>query len=155
MTYILIRKIVESDLDSVFCIMKQNMQRYYIERGESWNSESIRKYFLGMSSTVLERDGEVCAFTFFERLPESIHIHTFQVVAGHQNGMLGAQLFRWYLALAKRTRCSKLTCSVYCSNSALGMYLRMGFEEVSRSNGIVQLLLPLTSDSDPSSATAG
>ncbi len=154
MVYTLIREIVESDLESVFCIMKHNMQRYYVERGESWNSESIRKFFLGMNSAVLERDGKVCAFTFFERLPGSIHIHTFQIVVGRQNGMLGAQLFRWYVALAKRTGCSKLTCSVYDSNSALGMYLRMGFEEVSRSNGIVQLLLPLTSHCDPRSNTA-
>ncbi|MDO8860866.1 GNAT family N-acetyltransferase [Haliea sp. E1-2-M8] len=139
----LIRSITTSDVESIFTIMKSNMQPYYAARGEEWNKDSIRRYFLGMNSAVVEHEGEICAFTFYECSPESIHIHTFQVAPVRQNGILGGKLFRWYLALAKQHGYSELSCCVYDSNPALIMYLKMGFEELGRDNGTVRLSLPV------------
>lgn len=139
----LIRTITESDLESMFSIMRSNMQPYYEARGENWNENSIRRYFLGLNNAVVDDEGTICAFTFYECMPESIHIHTFQVEASRQNGVLGGKLFRWYLAQPRQYGLFKLTCSVFDSNPALAMYLRMGFEEINRGDGIVQLSLPI------------
>lgn len=144
--YEMIRCMTESDAENIFSIMKHNMQRYYDARGENWNETNIQRFFLGINNAVVEHEGKVCAFTFYESTPEGVHIHTFQVVQDHQNRMFGAKLFRWYLSLAEKNGYSALTCNVYDSNPALSMYLKIGFEEVQRDNGVVRLSLSLTKD---------
>ena len=154
MVHTVIRGINNSDIDNVFFIMKRNMSPYYEARGESWNEDSIRRYFLNMESAVLEEQGQVCAFTFFESTPKGAHIHTLQVAPERQNGVLGAKLFRWYLELASPNDSFELTCNVYITNPALNMYLKLGFAEVGREAGVVNLCLPLTNGFSPFLPTA-
>ena len=142
--YVMIRCMTESDAENIFSIMKQNMQRYYDARGDNWNEANIQRFFLGMNNALVEHEGKICAFTFYESTPEGAHIHTLQVVPEHQNRIFGAKLFRWYLSLAEKNGYSELTCSVFDSNPALLMYLKVGFEEVQRDNGIVRLSLSLS-----------
>lgn len=137
----MIRSITANDLETVFGIMKSNMQPYFEARGEVWNEDSIRRSFMPMNNAAVEVSGKIRAFTFYEFMPDSIHIHTLQVAPDRQHRTLGGTLFRWYLALAKERQFSRLSCCVYEANPALALYVRLGFEEVGRDDDIVRLSL--------------
>lgn len=139
-----IRTLCDKDIDSVFAILKRNMAPYHKARGDTWNEENIRRYFLSMQSAVIDDRGQVSAFTFYELTAKGAHIHTLQVAPQRQNGLLGSRLFRWYLELGKRSENFELTCNVYTTNPAFKMYLKLGFEEVKREGDVVHLRLPPT-----------
>ncbi|WP_418930356.1 GNAT family N-acetyltransferase [Gilvimarinus xylanilyticus] len=122
------------------------MAPYHKARGDTWNEENIRRYFLSMESVVLEDRGQVSAFTFYELSAKGAHIHTLQVAPERQNGMLGSRLFRWYLELGKCSDNFELTCNVYTTNPAFKLYLKLGFVEVERDGDVAHLRLPLTSN---------
>ena len=137
-----IRAIVAEDMDEILRIMKINMISYYELRNEAWNEPNLKRYFLSKTGVSVKKQCEIVGFSFYEKIRDVIHIHTLQVAPGFQNKTVGGQLFQWYLAMLKTSACKTLTCSVYESNPAYGMYQRLGFETLGVSEGIVQLSLP-------------
>lgn len=141
----MIRELTNADMDAALSLTRSNMHAYYLERDEPWNEHAIRDYFLSKKGIVLTKRDELEACSFYELKKDELHIHTLQVAPELQNKLTGFKLFRWYWKTANNVNVKAITCGVYASNPAFAMYLRMGFIEVGRDNGVVQLTLSLNS----------
>jgi ribosomal protein S18 acetylase RimI-like enzyme len=141
----MIRPISEIDVNSVFSLMKLNMEHYYSQRNEEWNEAKIRDHFLSQDGVVIHKEGEVAGFSFYELKKDRIHIHTLQISPQYQNRTLGGSLFKWYEKLALEVNAKELTCGVYENNPAREIYLKLGFNEIGIVDGVVRMSLPLTS----------
>jgi len=140
-----IEQVSDNDIDSVFSLMKLNMEPYYSKRNEEWNELSIRKYFLNMKGLVMRGSTELKGFSFYEPQDSRVHIHTLQISPRYQNRNLGGRFLQWYRKLAIQTEAEEITCGVFETNTAREMYRRIGFNEIEIVDGVVRMSLPLTS----------
>jgi len=141
----MIEQISDNDIESVFSLMKLNMEPYLSKRNEEWNEQSIRKYFLNMKGLVMRGRAELKGFSFYELQKSKVHIHTLQISPRYQNRNLGGRFLQWYRILAIQTGAEYITCGVFEANPAREMYRRIGFDEIEVVDGVVRMSLPLTS----------
>lgn len=142
----LIRDISTADEDVIFSLMKANMHHYYESRKERWNEENLRRFFMSKSACVMFQDDVLIGVSFYETHHNSLHIHTLQVASSHQHKWVGYAFFKWYLKKAYELGVHFIDCGVYEINPALAIYLRLGFAEVSRENGIIKLSFSVEDD---------
>lgn len=139
----MIHALTDELIEPVFALMKSNMEPYYISRNEPWHEEPIRKHFLAQHGIVLEQNGTLKGFSFYQHADHRLHIHTLQIAPEFQNRNLGGRFLNWYRKQAKNLAVESITCGVFANNPARHMYHRIGFEEVGEDNGIVQMSLPV------------
>lgn len=139
----IIRALEPRDMPSVMQLMKHNMLRYYQQRREVWNDAALTRFFMAQKGIVLLSDQVMAGFSFYNLTPSELHIHTLQVQPSYQGRTSGKQLFQWLVTSAADLQLKAITCSVYDSNPAYKMYVRMGFKEVGRSEGVVRLILTI------------
>ena len=135
--------LTEDLVEEVFGLMKLNMQSLFEERNGPWDDEKIRKNFIGHNCILVKRKGSVAGFSFYELKENEIYIHTLQISPEYQHRTMGGQFFKWFRNLAASTNSNAISCRVYDSNPAYGLYKRIGFEEVSTVEGLVEMVLPL------------
>ena len=140
----MIKELTYDLIEPVFALMKANMEPYYIARNESWNEEPIRSHFLAQHGIVLEQDGRLKGFSFYQLADQRLHIHTLQIPPELQNRNIGGRFLIWYRQKASSLGLKCITCGVFASNPAREMYRRIGFEEVGEDNGVIQMSLPLS-----------
>jgi len=140
----MIEPISTLDIELVFSLMKLNMEPYCRKRNEVWNDDKIRTHFLSQQGIVIRREGEIAGFSFYDLKDARIHVHTLQVNPKFQNGILGWHFYKWYRKLAAEINADEITCGVYEDNPARNIYLRMGFGEIGRVEGVVRMSLSLT-----------
>ncbi|ASP37646.1 hypothetical protein CHH28_02700 [Bacterioplanes sanyensis] len=140
----MIKELTDEFIEPVFTLMKANMEPYYIARNEPWNEEPIRKHFLDQHGIVLEQDGRLKGFSFYQLIGERLHIHTLHIPPELQNRNIGGRFLIWYRQKANILGLKYISCGVFASNQARDMYRRIGFEEVGEDNGVIQMSLPVT-----------
>jgi ribosomal protein S18 acetylase RimI-like enzyme len=89
---------------------------------------------------VARHDGEIVGLSMLRGLDEGWPVPSFGVIVAraHRAAGLGRRLTEHALAEARRMGCESVRLSVYASNEpAIGLYGRLGFVEVERSEALV------------------
>ena len=71
----------------------------------------------------------------------TLYIHTLQLAATAQGGLLGARVFDFLLRMAAAKNIFRVECKSFKGNPAVQLYQRLGFELVESEGALVKLRL--------------
>ena len=140
----LIREAQKNDWPEIYQLIENNMQAMQLALGLAWNKASILDYFMSKDVLVSIKDKALCGFIAYELRPERQIIHSLQIVAEHQNGLLGYRLFKAAFIKGNATSLieAEVSCRVFENNHAQQQYFALGFKEISKEKGILALTIP-------------
>lgn len=83
-------------------------------------------------------------FVSLELYRKDLFIHTLQIVPHCQNRRVGYSVYKFIIEFAKKKEAESLCCSVFDNNTALSMYLALGFREIDRVGRVIRMELDLS-----------
>ncbi|NRF32115.1 GNAT family N-acetyltransferase [Vibrio coralliilyticus] len=140
-----IREIHESDWDQVYQLMEDNMLEMQLELELKWDGEAILNFYKRKSVIVIEQDHNILGFIAFHQSDDFHFIDSLQVAKQHQNRLLGGRLLKASLLHTQSlSKVKNVRCCVFENNPAESLYYAAGFQELSRTNGVLTLEAPLS-----------
>ena len=141
----IIRDIHEADWKQVYQLMEDNMLEMQLELGLKWDGEAILNFYKRKSVIVIEQDNNILGFIAFHQSDDFHFIDSLQVAKQHQNGLLGGRLLKASLLQTNLLpKVKNVRCCVFENNPAESLYYSAGFQELSRTNGVLTLEVPLS-----------
>jgi ribosomal protein S18 acetylase RimI-like enzyme len=144
---------LDSEYDEIFQLMKTNMYEIQNEIGIEWNQRELENNYRDKTNYSVYRRDEFVGFVSLEFFQKYLFIHTLQIVPQYQNRRIGYRVFKFIIELAKEKKAKLLRCSVFENNTAIKMYLALGFREIDRINRVIQMELNLASVNLPNLET--
>ncbi len=143
-----INKADDSDFESLYELIYQNMYQLQSELGLPWNAEGIKCHYRAKDNWVIKDDDTIVAGYSIEANENCIFIHSLQIAKSEQGGLLGYRAFKHIMKEANLLRVPYIKCCVFNNNNAKEMYSSVGFKELNESNGILELQLDLNNKSN-------
>lgn len=135
-----IRAICDSDWNQVYQLIEDNMFDMQLSLGLKWDRESIITHFKKQSLLVAEHKNRLSGFIAYHQTDNAHFIDSLQVAQQYQHKLLGYRLVKTMLAHTSSSPTGQyIRCCVFENNPAKQLYFSAGFEEVSRSEGILRL----------------
>jgi N-acetylglutamate synthase-like GNAT family acetyltransferase len=136
-----IRKVSSEDWEHIYQLIEANMFSMQQELGLDWNRESIIKHFMSKTVLVAESGRHVIGFIAYDVSINNQTIHSLQISREYQNGLCGYRLLKAVLTteLDYVEHDPLVLCCVFENNVAKNQYFSLGFKEVNRNKGVLNL----------------
>lgn len=136
----------ESDWPDVYQLIEDNMFEMQRALGLKWHRDNIIRYFKNRSILVATDRNKFSGFIAFHQIDDYHFIDSLQVAKEDQNGLVGFRLLKAsLLRVATSPEIQKICCCVFDNNTAAKqMYFSVGFTELSRSDGILKIEIPVS-----------
>ncbi|WP_249185315.1 GNAT family N-acetyltransferase [Moritella sp. 5] len=136
-----IRQVSSVDWEHIYQLIEANMFSMQQELGLDWNRESIIKHYRSKTVLVAESGCHVIGFIAYDVSTNNQTIHSLQISREYQNGLCGYRLLKAVLTteLDYVDHDSQVSCCVFENNVAKEQYFSLGFKEVNRNKGVLNL----------------
>jgi len=134
---------LDNEYEKIFRLMKTNMYGMQNEIGIEWSQQELETNYRDKSNYSVYRKDEFVGFVSLELYQKGLFVHTLQIVQHYQNRRVGYNVIKFIIEIARKNEVELLRCCVFDNNSAIKMYLALGFREINRVNRIIQMELNL------------
>ena len=134
---------MDNEYERIFRLMKTNMYGMQNGIGIEWSQQELEINYRDKLNYSVYRKDEFVGFVSLELYQKGLFVHTLQIVPHCQNRRVGYSVFKFIIELANKNEVELLRCSVFDNNSAIKMYLALGFREIDRINRVIQMELNL------------
>ena len=140
----ILRDVRDLDWNQVYELIEANMLEMQIALGLKWDRESIINHFKSKSVIIEEQSNNISGFIAYHQNDDVHFIDSLQVTQQYQNRLVGFRLLKATLLKASASsKVQKVRCCVFDNNDAKELYFSIGFRELSRSEGILTLEIPI------------
>lgn len=143
-----INKAGDSDFESLYDLIYQNMYQLQSELGLPWNAEGIKRHYRAKDNWVIKSGDIIVAGFSIEANEKCLFIHSLQITKSEQGSLLGYRAFKHIVKEATSLGVPFIKCCVFSNNKAKEMYSLVGFQKLSESKGILELQLDLNDRSN-------
>lgn len=136
-----IRQASNLDWEHIYQLIEDNMFSMQEALGLDWNRESIIKHYMSKSVLLGESGGHIIGFIAYDVSANNQIIHSLQIHREYQNGLCGFRLLKAAL-IKEQINCdenAQVLCRVFENNDAKEQYFSLGFQEMARYRGVLDL----------------
>ncbi|HDY7479536.1 TPA: GNAT family N-acetyltransferase [Vibrio vulnificus] len=134
--------------DSLFAesLTKSNMASYYQTRGIFWDHNQFLSSWEELDNYEVHLDQARVGVLRFSYSGDTTFLRDFQILPEFQGRGIGAKCLELVVRHALKRQSTKLVLRVFSENPAIGLYESKGFVRTSEVKGLVEMEIPLSSN---------
>ncbi|HFQ5259304.1 TPA: GNAT family N-acetyltransferase [Vibrio vulnificus] len=127
-------------------LTKENMASYYLTRGIIWDHNQFLNSWKELENYEINLDQARVGILRFSYSGETTFLRDFQLLPEFQGRGIGAKCLDLAVGHALSRQSTKLVLRVFSENPAINLYESKGFVRISEVKGLVEMELPLSSN---------